>query len=284
LKQGRKRLLKIIAVGDNVVDVYIDQEIMYPGGNALNVAVLCKRYGAEKSSYIGLIGNDSEGEYIEQVLRKESLDISRMRKAIGETGKSKVALNKNADRVFSGWNKGGVQSELKLQFTNDDIKFIKLHKILHTSVYSYLEDELPLLSENILLSFDFSTYRKESYLKFICPYLEFAFFSGSDLNSNSCLELIELAHRLGANNVVVTRGADGAIFSGPKALYEQSSVEVEVVDTLGAGDSFISMFLTQYYKSSDIKHIMQKAAEAAAETCKYYGALGYGIPFKEKDF
>lgn len=49
--------MKLIAVGDNVVDYYQDQETFYPGGNALNVAVLAKRLGHE-ASYIGIVGND----------------------------------------------------------------------------------------------------------------------------------------------------------------------------------------------------------------------------------
>lgn len=269
--------MKIIAVGDNVVDLYLDRNLMYPGGNALNVAVFCKKYGVEKSSYIGITGSDREGNHIEEALKKESVDISKLRKAVGETGKATVTLSKDGDRVFSGWNHGGVQSELKLQFTADDIDFIKSHKVLHTSVYSYLESDLPLLSKSILLSFDFSTYREESYVKSICPSLEFAFFSGSDLFRSECLELINLAHESGAKNVIVTRGEKGALYSNSESVFEQKSVETEVVDTLGAGDSFISMFLTQYYQLDDVKQVMQKAAEAAAETCKYYGAFGHGI-------
>ncbi|ARW41347.1 Fructosamine kinase FrlD [Bacillus licheniformis] len=37
--------MKLIAAGDNVVDYYQDQETFYPGGNALNVAVLARRLG-----------------------------------------------------------------------------------------------------------------------------------------------------------------------------------------------------------------------------------------------
>ena len=40
--------MKIICAGDNVVDCYVDQGVYYPGGNAVNVAVNCKRYGWEK--------------------------------------------------------------------------------------------------------------------------------------------------------------------------------------------------------------------------------------------
>lgn len=48
--------MKLIAVGDNVTDCYLDEGIYYPGGNAVNVAVDCKRDGAEKVNYIGVFG------------------------------------------------------------------------------------------------------------------------------------------------------------------------------------------------------------------------------------
>ena len=35
--------MKLIAVGDNVTDCYLDEGIYYPGGNAVNVAVDCKK-------------------------------------------------------------------------------------------------------------------------------------------------------------------------------------------------------------------------------------------------
>ena len=38
---------KMIAVGDNVVDCYLEYHVYYPGGNAVNVAVNCRRDGIE---------------------------------------------------------------------------------------------------------------------------------------------------------------------------------------------------------------------------------------------
>ncbi|MFJ7726781.1 PfkB family carbohydrate kinase [Neobacillus sp. NPDC097160] len=273
--------MKLIAVGDNVVDYYVDQEKVYPGGNALNVAVFGKRYGVETSSYIGIIGNDHEGDHIEQSLIKEKINVSRIRRVVGESGIAKVRLSENGDRKFLGWNKGGVQSLVKIQLTPEDLQFIHSHTLLHTSVYSNLESELPGLSKDISISFDFSQVREKKYLAATCPYLDFAFFSGSDLTKEECLEFIETVHHLGAKNVGITRGEHGAIFSDSKQLFEQPIVQTKVVDTLGAGDSFIAMFLTKYYESKDIEISLGKAARAAAVTCGYYGAFGYGLSKKE---
>lgn len=269
--------MKVIAIGDNVIDLYTDQQVMYPGGNALNVAVFCKRYGAEMSSYIGIVGNDAEGNHIERTLMKEGIDISGLIRAIGPSGKTNVVLNKEGDRVFDSWNCGGVQSQLKINITKSDLEYVQKHHILHSSVYSYLENQLPLLSKYALLSFDFSTKKERNYLEKVCPYITYGFFSGSDLNKKECIQFIQLVHSLGTKNVIITRGERSVLFSNGEKLYEQPSLKTAVIDTLGAGDSFIARFLVEYYTSKNPEHALRKAAEAASQTCTYFGAFGEGI-------
>ena len=48
--------MKLIAVGDNVTDCYMDEGVYFPGGNAVNVAVNCRKNGAERVEYIGIFG------------------------------------------------------------------------------------------------------------------------------------------------------------------------------------------------------------------------------------
>ena len=54
--------MKIIGVGDNMVDVYLHQGKMYPGGNSVNVPVLCHKAGADEAAYIGIFGDDVAGK------------------------------------------------------------------------------------------------------------------------------------------------------------------------------------------------------------------------------
>ena len=51
--------MKLLGLGDNVMDAYLFRGELYPGGNAANVAVLAKRAGAEKSGYIGVLATDA---------------------------------------------------------------------------------------------------------------------------------------------------------------------------------------------------------------------------------
>ncbi|QRG70048.1 PfkB family carbohydrate kinase [Brevibacillus choshinensis] len=270
--------MRLIAIGDNVVDYYKDRGEIFPGGNALNVAVLGKRYQAAVSSYIGIIGNDRAAEHVKQTLLLENIDISRLRQAFGPNGEAVVSLNAEGDRVFVGSNAGGVQAYMGLRLNQQDKEYIASHDLMHTSIYSNLEHELPGLHKKIPISFDFSTRWTDSYLQRVCPYIEYGFFSGSDLTEDECHQLIHRVHSLGTKVVGVTRGAEGAIFSEEGRLYRQHITETVVVDTLGAGDSFIAMFLMQYHQKHDMEDALRQASVAAAKTCGHYGAFGYGVP------
>ena len=54
--------MRLIAVGDNVTDCYVDAGVYFPGGNAVNVAVNCKKNGAERVEYIGIFGDDENAQ------------------------------------------------------------------------------------------------------------------------------------------------------------------------------------------------------------------------------
>lgn len=270
--------MKLIGIGDNVVDYYEDQQVMYPGGNALNVAVLCKRNGAEASAYLGITGDDLAADHVINCLKKEEIDIERIRRSYGPNGKATVSLNEEGDRVFVGTNhETRMSSLLSLRLTKDDFHYISQYDIIHSSINSHIEHEIPNLAYKPI-SFDFSTKKRWDYhyLEKICPYLTYAFFSGSGIELHEIIPLIEKVHSYGVKIVGITRGSEPAIFSNGRQLYEQGPVSTCVLDTMGAGDSFIAGFLTSYHEHQDIKTALQRASESAAKTCEHHGAFGHG--------
>lgn len=270
--------MKLLAIGDNVVDFYEEQNIIYPGGNALNVAVIGKQNGAEKTAYLGIVGDDFEANHVVETLKQNKINIDRIRKAYGPNGKAYVALDEHGDRIFKGTNKTErVQSQLTLQLTNEDMDYLAEYDVIHTSINSHIEHLLPLLKEK-LVSFDFSTKNKwdDAYLQSICPYVDMAFFSGSDMNETDIQRLTEQVHALGVAVIVVTRGEKGAIGSAQGEHLEQKPKLTNVVDTMGAGDSFIAGFITSYANKKNLKQALQQGAASAARTCTTYGAFGCG--------
>lgn len=70
--------IRVIGIGDNVVDKYLHSGMMYPGGNALNFSVYAKQAGAS-SAFIGAFGNDDAAKHIQDVLHKLQIDITHCR-------------------------------------------------------------------------------------------------------------------------------------------------------------------------------------------------------------
>lgn len=269
--------MKLIAIGDNVTDCYIDEGVYFPGGNAVNVAVNCKKNGAEKVNYTGVFGNDDKADYIRECLAEEGVTCLRSRKVYAHTAQPRVYL-KNGDRVFAAGKRDSCQHLFSIKLVAEDMEIIKEYDICHTSCYSNLEYELPQLAEICQVSFDFSEKREEEYLKRTCPYLSFAFFSGADLSEEECVEFLKQVHSLGTKIVGMTRGSKGAVFYDGKKIYRQGIKKVEAIDTMGAGDSFIAGFLTAYGNGKTMEEALDYAAERSALTCTVRGGFGHPHP------
>ncbi len=275
-------LMKMIAVGDNVVDCYLEEQQFYPGGNAINVAVNAKRRGMEAVSYIGIFGNDNKANHIKNCLEQEKIDFSRSRNVYAPSAQPRVTLDKDGDRIFVPGPKNSSQHLFKLKLTIEDLYFISNFHVCHTSCYSSLEDELPKIAENCDISFDFSEYNDISYIKKVAPYIKYAFFSGSRFSDEEINSLQTLCHECGTEIVGITLGSNGACFSNKNQQYHQAIKEVNVIDTMGAGDSFIAGFLTSYLQKQNIEEALKFAAESAAITCTQRGGFGYPHPFDEE--
>ena len=170
----------------------------------------------------------------------------------------------------------------------------RLKAALDTSfeVYRFRPDVLPfytkIKAKNLILAkcgevaYDFSERRDEEYLRQVCPYLTYAFFSGSDMTEDEVTSLQAFCHSLGVKIVGITRGGEGAVFSENGTVYRQGITPTEVVDTMGAGDSFIAGFLTHYGNYHDMAAALAFASERAAFTCTQHGGFGYPHPFVEE--
>ena len=270
-------MTSIIGVGDNTVDTYIHLRTRFPGGNAVNVPVLAHRYGAETAAYLGYVGRDEFGAMILDSLRQEGLDVSRCREIENvPNGFSSVSVV-DGDRVFGKSDSG--TSKL-IHLSEDDLAYIRTFDLVHTSVYSFLEDQISeLKAASRLLSFDLSHRCDMEYLKTILPYTDIAFLSLSELSDDDRDRLMREMISYGVKLAVMTRGKEGSwVFDGTN-LYHQDIKSVETLDSLGAGDAFAARFLVETAHGTPIPAAMELAAQSAAENCTHYGAYGYGKPY-----
>ena len=270
--------MKIIGVGDNTVDVYLHQNKMYPGGNSVNVPVLCRRAGAEEAAYIGIFGDDEAGELMMRSLKEEGLDVSRVRRIHGTNSKNGITLNEENDRTWAGNNFGGDCGLVQLLFNNHDVDYIAQYDVLHTSVHSELPYLLPLVKGKVMISMDFSDGYTDDRIRRLCPYLDVAFFSGSGCTREEIDETIKKALDAGTKIVVTTMGMDGSIVTDGKERIFQPAIKATepVIDTLGAGDTYIAAFLLTYFETRDMQKAALHGAQFALTALLENGAFGHG--------
>lgn len=112
--------IKLIGIGDNISDQYLYTNMMYPGGQALNVAVFAAMQGTQ-AAFLGVFGSDAPAEHICRTLDELQVDRTHCRTFAGENGAASVTLQQG-DRVFLGSNKGGALREHPLQLSAEDIQ------------------------------------------------------------------------------------------------------------------------------------------------------------------
>lgn len=262
--------MRLVGVGDNVVDRYRDLGTMFPGGQALNVAVFAQRFGLS-AAYLGVLGDDVAGRHVLGAMRAEGIETSRVRVVHGPNATADVALI-DGNREFLGSDPG----VSKFRLTPEDLAYLSTFDLIHSSESSYLEDQLDRLAGAAQLSFDFSVRREESYLAPILPHVAIAEFSLSDLDDADTRDWLEAIHARGPRIVLATRGSgDAMVFDGHRHR-RQPSVPSEPIDTLGAGDAFIARFLVGHLRSEPVADALEAASVAAAETCAAFGAFGHG--------
>jgi fructoselysine 6-kinase len=266
-------MIRLIGVGDNTTDTYIHMKKMFPGGNALNVAVLAKRLGCE-AAYLGWVGKDERGELILSALNAEGVNTTHCRVIPGAPTSYDLVELIDGDRVFVKHDPGAAAM---IHLENDDFDFIRGYDIVHTSIYSKIEAQLPKLKQaSRKLSFDLSHYTDQAYLEKVLPYSDVALISLSNVPSTEWESLVRSMASMGPKLVVATCGMQGSkVFDGTR-FYHQDIIPIELVDTLGAGDAFSACFLVENEQGTPIPLAMQRAAEYAAKNCTHYGAFGYG--------
>ncbi|BDR60151.1 PfkB family carbohydrate kinase [Lactobacillus xylocopicola] len=271
--------MKLISIGDNVADTYVKQRSYFPGGNCVNVAVDAKKAGAEVSAYLGILGDDDRAQHIEKSLQAEKVDLVNCRKAYAPTAQPRVLLTTAGDRTFKAGPKNSALHLLSLRLTPDDFKKIATFDVSHLSIDSGIEAYLPELHRLVKVSFDFSDLRDDDYFKRVLPNVDYAFFSGAALEDEQAVEFAKKYLTLGPEVVVITRGEQPALVLTSQTACYQDPQKVEVIDTMGAGDSFIAGFLVSYFDHKNLVQAAQAASKNAAATCQIQGGFGHPKSF-----
>lgn len=275
----------ILGIGVATMDIYVNRDRMYPGGNEYNVACNAKMLGA-RAGFLGVFGNDLYGPILEDTLKTLGVDISHCRHEIGSSGYSLVELKEDGDRIFLDWNKQGVTDLYPIQFTEEELKYVKSFQVASAGRCSTVSlDKLKLLHRNgVDICYDFHAIYSEEEICSISHNITYGFFSCSHLRVPEIRDTLKLAVESGCRIAVGTRGADTIIAYDGNDWYEQETFPVaRVVDALGAGDSYIAAFLTSYLAEPErrdterIQKALEDAARHASGVIVKEGSIGIGF-------
>jgi len=279
--------MKVIGIGDNVVDDYIPIRTMFPGGNALNFSVYASMLDCD-SAYMGVFGSDESAEHVQRSLAEIGVDTSHCRCVEGPNGRAILTIE-DGERVFISSNEGGISKSVPMEFIFDDLDYLKSFSIVHTGAYSHMDSYLSQMQGlNPLVSYDFSDDFDIEHALSLCQYIDFAFFSCAEWTDEAAMELLEKAVNRGCAVTVATRGPHEVILYDGRSWFRQAPQAVIPTDTLGAGDAFISGFLISYVggkantsaqPASLIENSLGKAASFAAKICQVQGAFGHGLHY-----
>jgi fructoselysine 6-kinase len=265
--------LKVLSIGDNCVDFYREMNRRFPGGNALNVAIYSSKIPSVKSDYIGVLGNDKNGEFLRDQIKRENISTRYLIRREGETAVT-VILLRGGDRVFESY-KEGVQAKTSFPHKWTDIP--REYDLAHFTVWGFGRELVKDLRgrEKPILSCDFSGQIDDPRTD-IMKYLDYSFFSGSSIikNGSDPEDTLRKLKEKSCGTVVMTLGSYGSLAYDGESMYSEKALPANVVDTLGAGDSYIANFLCSRFMGRSIQESMKVGHFAAAIVCQRLGAWG----------
>lgn len=262
-------MIRIACVGDNCVDYYDETKEAFPGGNPVNVAVYVKRLGGE-SCYVGAVGDDDNGEIIRYSLAAKGVDVSRLKVLEGDTALSHVS-RVNGDRVFGDYEEGVMQD---FTLNQKDIDYLCTYDLVVSGLWGRSENYLAEIAKRgIPVAFDCAERPFDEAALIALPSCDIAFFSDDQASEKELKEKILKIKDLGPKLVVATRGSLGSMAYDGEQFYEFGIIKCDqVVDTMGAGDSYIAGFLMSYLDKKSIEQCMEDGAKNSAVTIAYNGA------------
>ncbi len=275
----------VICFGEVLFDVFPTYRQI--GGAPLNVALRLATLGLE-AQIISKIGNDALGKEILSFIQSNLVSTETIQ--IDDTlatGEVLVQLDDQGSATYTinypvAWDNIEVTAAVTNALTNadalvfgslacrDERSYNSLQKLLKIAHYKIFDVNLraPFYSQALLLNLmqqsDFIKFNDDELYE-ISGYLNSPFKS---LEEN----ILFIAGHTHAKSICVTKGSQGAVLYYNQQLYFNSGYKVNVVDTVGAGDSFLAGLLSQLLVNIEPQKALDFACALGALVASHEGA------------
>ena len=284
-------MFNILTFGEILYDIYDNTSVI--GGAPFNYSLQLSRLieNNDKLRFITALGNDDYSKKAIDFINNENIDKSLMQILDNyETGKATVFLNENKvpDYIIhenAAWD--------NIEYNNDIENSLKEnYDIFYFNILSQRNDKSYNTLKNIFKNINAKykvcdvTFRKNYYTKDkIKESLEFVnilkinddelavikelFYTSLENNNEILLKAINKDFNI--DYIFLTLGALGAaVFYNNEYIFNPSN-KVNVIDTVGAGDSFCAALSYAILRGLDIKSILQFASIVSEEMVQLKG-------------
>lgn len=291
-------LMDVFAAGDTGSGMALDARV---GGSPFNTAVGLARLG-QPVAFFAAISRGFLGERLMRALQAEGVDTLAVQRNDAPTTLGLVGLDAQLVPSYSFYGEGCADRQLTAEALASfpgGVRAIQLGS--YATVVEPIASTLRVLVErehartliaydpNIRLNVEPALARWRNTLEWMLPRTHLLKISEEDLQlllpDTSIDAFAANALDQGVKLVVVTRGAEGSMAWTRQAHARVPSLQVEVVDTVGAGDTFQAALLTwlgeqgslstqalEALTHAQLESALGFAARAAAITCSRRGA------------
>jgi fructokinase len=291
-------LMDVFSAGEASGGLALDARV---GGSPFNVAVGLARMG-QPVGMLATLSQDFMGERLMRSLQSEGVATSMVQRTPHSTTLSVVGLDGNQVPSYAFYGVNAADRQLRLGALSTLPSNLRaLHLGSYSTVVEPIAATLRALVErehrrtvisldpNVRLNVEPEVAVWQSYLEWMLPRTHLLKISDEDLQllmpGIAPKTFAARALQLGVRLVVLTRGAEGASAWTSQGEAHVERVSVEVVDTVGAGDTFQAALLTWLQESNtlavegmgnlgrvDLELALNFCARAAAITCTRRGA------------
>ena len=282
---------QIVAMGDGLWDLFPDGPRF--GGATANYACHTSILGAEVFMVSG-VGEDDRGKALLQVYQKHGVCTEQVQVLKDyPTGVVHVELNEGGLPTFriednSAWDHWQWNEKIKQKVKAADALYfgtlgqrgvLSKQSIIKALKIAFDRGVPRILDINLRFPFYNSSLIRKSVE--LCSVLKLSdeelieVMKACDISLDISIEmsLKNLRAKYGLDLVVMTKGCDGALLVSADDIVSQPGFKTDVVDTVGAGDSFTASMTLGLLEKKEYAEILSDACKVAANVCSHRGAV-----------
>ena len=243
------------------------------GGKGMNQATALSRAGLQLD-FAGSVGED--GGRLREFLRGVGVDVTRLTTVPRPSGQAHIQVGPggaNAILLYAGANRTLTPERVEgtlADYGEGDLLVLQNEVNLLSEIIdrAYEKGMRIVLNSSPVTEELFSIDPAKLFLVFVNETEAAAFCRGE------AAETVKARYRAlyPDLNVVVTLGADGSLYFGPKGECRQAAYPAEAVDTTCAGDTFTGYFTEAFLRTGDPAYALARASAASAVAVSRVGA------------